>query len=138
MICNLVLALESLALSAAIQMQKTYLLPLFLLSNLPKGFLSTLESLNNPTYKNNRQQSLTIQYYYVGGPRRSRSLSTTDKTIISEWLCPLCELHGTFRQIGMLACHLQWDHTEVYCGWDKMEDTEVSLLNLGLHPLVIF
>ena len=123
---ELLTALESLTLST-IRMQKTHQLP-FLLRNLRKGFLSRCRVLDVPIYSDNRQVSLCVRYDYVAG--------LTYKTDISNWLCPLCELHGTFRTRGMLACHLQWDHAEVFSEWAPIDDTRVSGLSLGLHPLL--
>ena len=113
---ELITALESLTLST-IRMQKTHQLP-FLLRNVREGFLSRCRVLGVPIYSNNRQLSLCVRYDYVAG--------LTYKTDISKWLCPLCELHGTFRTREMLACHLQWDHAEVFSEWGQMDDAEVS------------
>jgi hypothetical protein len=122
---ELITALQSLTLST-IRMQKTHQLP-FLLRNLRQGFLSRCRVLGVPIYSDNdeRQLSLCVRYDYVAG--------LTYKTDISKWLCPLCELHGTFRTREMLACHLQWDHAEVFSEWGQMDDTEVSwFAKLGL------
>ena len=113
---ELITALESLTLST-IRMQNTRQLP-FLLRNVREGFLSRCRVLGVPIYSDNRQLSLCVRYDYVAG--------VTYKTDISKWLCPLCELHGTFRTREMLACHLQWDHAEVFSEWGQMDDTEVS------------
>ena len=117
---ELVTALESLTLPT-IRMQKTHQLP-FLLRNLREGFLSRCRALGVPIYSDNRQLSLCVQYDYVAG--------LTYKIDISEWLCPLCELHGSFRTREMLDCHLLWDHAEVFSEWGQMDDTEVSGLKL--------
>ena len=122
---ELITALESFALST-IRMQKTHQLP-FLLRNVREGFLSRCRVLGVPIYSDNRQLSLCVRYDYVDG--------LTYKTNISEWLCPFCELHGTFRTREMLACHLHWDHAEVFSEWGQLDDTEVSGLNLGLLHL---
>ena len=113
---ELITALESFTLST-IRMQKTHQLP-FLLRNVREGFLSRCRALGVPIYNDNRQLSLSVRYDYVAG--------LTYKTDISKWLCPLCELHGTFRTREMLACHLHWDHAEVFSEWGQMDDTEVS------------
>ena len=113
---ELITALEPLTLST-IRMQKTKQLP-FLLRNVREGFLSRCRALGVPIYSDNRQLSLCVRYDYVAG--------LTYETDISKWLCPLCELHGTFRTREMLACHLQWDHAEVFSEWGQMDDTEVS------------
>ena len=124
---ELITALESFTLST-IRMQKTHQLP-FLLRNVREGFLSRCRTLGVPIYSDNRRLSLCVRYDYVAG--------LTYKTDISKWLCPLCEIHGTFRTREMLACHLQWDHAEVFSEWGQMGDTEVSGLKLGTsHPLV--
>lgn len=116
---ELITALESLALPT-IRMQKTHQLP-FLLRNVREGFLSRCRALGVPIYSHDRQLSLCVRYDYVAGP--------TYITDISNWLCPLCELHGIFRTREMLDCHLQWDHAEVYSEWERMVVTEVSGLN---------
>ena len=113
---ELIIALEPITLST-IRMQKTHQLP-FLLRNVREGFLSRCRVLGVPIYSDNRRLSLCVRYDYVAG--------LTYKTDISEWLCPLCELHGAFRTREMLACHLQWDHPEVFSEWGQMDDTEVS------------
>ena len=113
---ELITALESFTLST-IRMQKTHQLP-FLLRNVREGFLSRCRVLGVPIYSDNRQLSLCVRYDYVAG--------LTYKTDISIWLCPLCEVHGAFRTREMLACHLQWDHAEVFSEWGQMDDTEVS------------
>ena len=118
---ELISALESLTLST-IRMQKTHQLP-FLLRNVREGFLSRCRALSVPIYSDNRQLSLRVQYNYLAG--------LTYKTDISKWLCPLCELHGTFRTREMLDYHLQWDHAEVFSEWGQMDDTEVSGPNWG-------
>jgi hypothetical protein len=118
---GLITALESFTLST-IRMQKTHQLP-FLLRNVREGFLSRCRVLGVPIYSDDRQLSLCVRYDYVAG--------LTYKTNISKWLCPLCELHGTFRTREMLACHLQWDHAEVFSEWVQMDDTDVSGLKLG-------
>jgi len=104
-------------------MQNTHQLP-FLLRNVRQGFLSRCRVLGVPIYSDNRQLSLCVRYDYVAG--------ITYKTDIEEWLCPLCELHGVFRTREMLACHLQWDHAEVFSEWGKMDDTEVSGARIGV------
>ena len=116
---ELITALESLTLST-IRMQKTHQLP-FLLRNVREGFLSRCRALSVPIYSDNRQLFLCVQYDYLAG--------LTYKTNIFKWLCPLCELHGTFRTREMLYCHLQWDHAEVFSEWRQIDYTEVSVLN---------
>ena len=118
---GLITALESLTLST-LRMQKTHQLP-FLPRNLRTGFLSRCRVLGVPIYSDNRKLSLCVRYDYVAG--------LTYKTDISQWLCPLCELHGTFRTREMLDCHLRWDHAEVFSEWGQMDDTEVSRSKLG-------
>ena len=116
---ELITALESLTLST-LRMQKTHQLP-FLLRNVREGFLSRCRALGVPIYSDNRQLFLCVQYDYLAG--------LTYKTNIFKWLCPLCELHGTFRTREMLYCHLQWDHAEVFSEWRQIDYTEVSVLN---------
>jgi hypothetical protein len=120
---ELITGLESFTLST-IRMQKTRQLP-FLLRNVREGFLSRCRVLGVPIYSDNRQLSLCVTYDYVAG--------LTYKTDISKWLCPLCELHGAFRTREMLACHLRWDHGEIFSEWGQISDREVSGLNLGRH-----
>ena len=114
---QLITALESFTLST-IRMQKTHQLP-FLLRNVREGFLSRCRTLGVPIYSDdNRRLSLCVRYDSVGG--------LTYKTDISKWLCPLCDIHGTFRTREMLSCHLQWDHGEIFYEWGQNDITEVS------------
>ena len=125
---ELLKALESFTLST-IRMQKTHQLP-FLLRNVREGFLSRCRTLGVPIYSDdNRKLSLCVRYDSVAG--------LSYKTDISKWLCPLCEIHGTFRTREMLSCHLQWDHAEVFYEWSQMDYTEVSGSPLSFKKSII-
>lgn len=113
---DLIAAVEELTLSA-IRMQKTKQLP-FLLRNLRQGFLKRCQKLQVPVFTDGRKVNLELVYEYVAGARY--------QTRIDAWCCPLCDLLGTVKTQEMLECHLRWDHAEVFCEWQKKEETEVG------------
>ncbi|KAF8191132.1 hypothetical protein BJ912DRAFT_964139 [Pholiota molesta] len=111
---GLIAAVEALTLSA-IRMQKTKQLP-FLLRNLRHGFLKRCRKLQVPVFTDGRKVSLELVYEHVAGVRY--------ETRIEAWCCPLCDLLGMVKTQEMLECHLRWDHAEVFCEWQKKEETE--------------
>jgi hypothetical protein len=113
---GLIAAVEALTLSA-IRMQKTKQLP-FLLRNLRHGFLKRCTKLQVPVFTDGRKVSLELVYEHVAGVRY--------ETRIEAWCCPLCDLLGMVKTQEMLECHLRWDHAEVFCEWQKKEETEVG------------
>jgi len=113
---QLVAAVEALTLSS-IRMQKTSQLP-FLLRNLRYGFLLRCRRLQVPVYTDGRDLSFSVQYSYLDD-----SVYQVDG--LSAWLCPLCSLLGTLKTREMLDCHLRWDHPEVYCEWQGIDETPV-------------
>lgn len=52
---------------------------------------------------------------------------------MEKWLCPICELHGTFPNKEMLRCHLQWDHLEII-----LERWEQRTNNLVREDIFVF
>lgn len=106
---NLVAAIKLLTLAPFI-MQKRKQLP-FLRRQVQLGFISRCKSLGVPTAKVASPVSLLVRYEYPG--------ETSYETTVNSWLCPLCEIHDTFNTREMLACHLKWDHAEVFVEWDK-------------------
>ena len=113
---QLVAAVEALTLSS-IRMQKTSQLP-FLLRNIRHGFLLRCRRLQVPVYTDGRDLSFSVQYSYLDD-----GVYQVDG--LSAWLCPLCNLLGALKTREMLDCHLRWDHPEVYCEWQGIDETPV-------------
>ncbi|KAJ3507036.1 hypothetical protein NLJ89_g6530 [Agrocybe chaxingu] len=111
---ELVAALEALSLPS-IRMQSTRQLP-FLRRSLRRGFSKLCLGLEIDIYSNEKEVSLTVLYEYAGG--------ISHETEVSDWLCPLCELFGSFETKEMLECHLSWDHAEVFHEWHKFDEDE--------------
>ncbi|CAA7270267.1 unnamed protein product [Cyclocybe aegerita] len=111
---QLVAALEMLSLPS-IRMQSTRQLP-FIRRNLRRGFSKLCRGLEIDVYSNDKEVSLTVLYEYAGG--------ISHEAEVSDWLCPLCELFGSFETKEMLGCHLSWDHAEVFHEWHKIDEDE--------------
>lgn len=124
---DLVAALETLALSS-IRMQSTKQLP-FLLRNLRRGFQARCRVLNIPTTNTHEAFTVHVLYKYVA----INSTKHLYETKATDWLCPLCELHGSFPTRQMLASHLDWDHQEVDVEWEKVDDAEVNAGDRNYH-----
>ncbi|KAG8216511.1 hypothetical protein J3R82DRAFT_6627 [Butyriboletus roseoflavus] len=45
--------------------------------------------------------------------------TTSAKSSMKNWLCPLCDLHNKFDNPRMLEKHLAWDHSSVKVLWDE-------------------
>lgn len=88
-----------------------------MIRNLRRGFLQRCLALGIPTDLGLELVSVIVRY--------EGSLHTgehTFETQMEEWVCPLCELHGTFRTREMLASHLNWDHEEVQAHWEQIQN----------------
>jgi len=117
---ELIAAVEPLTLSS-VRMQKLKLLP-FLLRNLRKGFRHRCQVLEIPTEPRAGDISVTVRYEHS-----SDSGEHVFETRVDKWLCPLCELHGTFGTRAMLASHLEWDHAEAEFHWLETQDVRIFL-----------
>lgn len=98
----LVAALEEFCLPST-QMQKTKQLP-FLLRNLRRGFRLRCSSINIKTGRARPKMPVVVRYEYG---------ESIFEVPMEKWLCPICELHGTFPNKEMLRSHFQWDHPEI-------------------------
>lgn len=113
---TLVTALEEFSLPA-IRMQKTKQLP-FLLRNLRRGFRLRCNSINIKTGISRPKMPIVVRYEYA---------DSVFEVQMENWLCPFCELHGTFPNKEMLRCHFQWDHPEVILErWEQRTNNLVS------------
>ena len=110
-------ALEALTLTS-IRIQTTRRLP-FLRRNLRQGFFRRCMDLHLPIYGNHKAILFGVKYDYVDG--------IVFHAEIAEWLCPLCNIFGKFVTRAMLNCHLEWDHREMFCEWERVEETDVSI-----------
>jgi hypothetical protein len=117
---ELIIAIEALTLSS-VYMQKARRLP-FLLRNLRIGFISRCRSLNIPTQPSSERVSVTIRYEYS-----SATGEHAFETQMEHWVCPCCELHGTFQTREMLTCHLDWDHDKIFSQWNEVDGTAVGM-----------
>ena len=117
---ELMVAIEALTLSS-VCMQKARQLP-FLLRNLRVGFISRCHSLNIPTQPSSEGISVTVRYEYS-----SAAGEHAFETQMEHWVCPCCELHGTFHTREMLASHLDWDHDTILSQWNEVDCTAVGI-----------
>lgn len=121
-------ALEALTLNS-IRIQSTRQLP-FLRRNLRQGFFRRCRDLHIPIYSDHKTISLRVNYEYIDG--------IVFHAEIDEWLCPLCNIFGKFVTRAMLNCHLEWDHREVFCEWERVEETDVSIAKISSSELTQF
>ena len=115
---ELINAVEPLTLSS-VRMQKLKLLP-FLLRNLRKGFRHRCRVRGIPTEPRAGNIAVAVRYEHT-----SDSGEHVFETKMEKWLCPLCELHGTFGTKEMLASHLGWDHAEAEFHWMETQDVRI-------------
>ncbi len=111
-------AVEAFALSP-IRMQATGQLP-FLRRNLRRGFLRRCMDLLVPIYRDDKEVTLLVKYDYIDG--------IVFQTEVHDWICPFCNLLGSFPTREMLNCHLEWDHREVFSEWERVDETEASVV----------
>lgn len=123
---TLIEALENISLTT-IRLAKFHRLP-FMLRNLRKGFLSRCKSLGiDPSHRIPPSKPITVIYTCVAqtaGDRYPEQQET--RTTMTDWRCPLCELHGVFPAQQILQAHLQRDHPGVGFRWD-MDDYSLSV-----------
>lgn len=117
---TLIEALENISLTT-IRLAKFHRLP-FMLRNLRKGFLSRCKSLGiDPSHRIPPSKPITVIYTCVAqtaGDRYPEQQET--RTTMTDWRCPLCELHGVFPAQQILQAHLQRDHPGVGFRWDMV------------------
>ena len=121
---ELVHALEALSLHS-LQMQRAGRLP-FLVRSLRRGFEHRCRLAGVPIRKSYIPNSVNAIYKCNVDPA-----THVYQTRIAAWRCPLCELHGLFNTREMLAKHIEWDHSEVTCSWQKLD--EVRFVQLHSH-----
>ncbi|KAI0360428.1 hypothetical protein OH77DRAFT_1516923 [Trametes cingulata] len=51
---------------------------------------------------------------------------------MTDWCCPLCQLHGTFKTRDMLAYHLRHDHADVRVSWAEIDRRETRRWRITL------
>jgi hypothetical protein len=121
---TLIEALENISLTT-IRLAKFHRLP-FMLRNLRKGFLSRCKSLGiDPSHRIPPSKPITVIYTCVAqtaGDRYPEQQET--RTTMTDWRCPLCELHGVFPAQQILQAHLQRDHPGVGFRWDMVSNMQ--------------
>ncbi|KAG1779412.1 hypothetical protein EV702DRAFT_1087975 [Suillus placidus] len=122
---TLIEALENISLTT-IRLAKLHRLP-FMLRNLRKGFLSRCKSLGlDPSRSIPPSKPVTVIYNCVSEQQETQ-------TRMTDWRCPLCDLHGIFPAQQILDAHLQWDHSGVGFCWDMDDYTLWVRLPLTRH-----
>lgn len=116
-------ALERLSLSV-VQLHKMRRLP-FLRRNLRRGFQLHCRMVGIDTDPHPLpRQSIPIVYTFPlvdGASSESGGIrTTTAKSSMKDWLCPLCDLHKKFDNPGVLDKHLAQDHSSVKVLWDDV------------------
>jgi len=111
-------AVEAFTLSP-IRMEATGQFP-FLRRNLRRGFLKRCMDLLVPIYRDDKEVALLVKYDYIDG--------IVFQAEVDDWICPFCNFLGKFPTREMLNCHLEWDHREVFSEWEKIEETEASVV----------
>ncbi|KAK0204113.1 hypothetical protein DFS33DRAFT_861413 [Desarmillaria ectypa] len=94
-----------------LRMQDTSRLP-FLRRNLRRGFRNQCRLRGYGVQRPLSKPHITLVYDCPSAER-------TCTTHITDWLCPVCELHGAFDNQEQLACHLTWDHPELGIRWER-------------------
>ncbi|KAI0765307.1 hypothetical protein C8Q74DRAFT_1458431 [Fomes fomentarius] len=97
----------------------------FLLRNLKKGFQARCRQAGVRIHPRNDPRGTVKVVYRYSLDRGSHSDSSSDgggayQTFMgsmSDWRCPLCELHKPFNRREMLVFHLDRDHAEVKTKW---------------------
>ncbi|KAG1795333.1 uncharacterized protein HD556DRAFT_1442179 [Suillus plorans] len=130
---TLIEALENISLTT-IRLAKLRRLP-FMLRNLRKGFLSRCKSLGiDPSPSIPPSKPVTVIYKCLAQIAEDRSLKRQEtRTTMTDWKCPLCELHGVFPTQEILHAHLQRDHLGVGFLWDMDNYTLWVELPLTRH-----
>jgi len=123
--------------SSAVRLHKMRRLP-FLRRNLRRGFQLRCRTVGVDTNPHPLPRtSISVLYdcplvdiasSHSGGIR-----TTTAKSSMKDWLCPLCDLHKKFDNPSVLDKHLAWDHSSVKVLWDQ-HHTTVSLTIPDFQP----
>ncbi|KAF8555799.1 hypothetical protein OG21DRAFT_811504 [Imleria badia] len=109
--------------SSVVRLQKMRRLP-FLRRNLRKGFQLHCRVVGVDT-KPHPLPRTSVSVVYSCPPadgassHSEGSRTTTAKSSMKDWLCPLCDLHKKFDNSKMLDKHLAWDHPSVRMHWDQ-------------------
>ncbi|KAF8880073.1 hypothetical protein BD779DRAFT_1550323 [Infundibulicybe gibba] len=121
----LVRALEPLALTS-VRLRKARRLP-FLLRNVRVGFRSRCKALGIKTAPDPQGNPRKVTVTYEIARTGSHSV------VMDGWYCPLCELHGLFKSVEALGCHLNWDHRKVDgIDWEVLGVGEAPRLRIAL------
>lgn len=110
--------------SSVVRLDKMRRLP-FLRRNLRSGFQLHCRMVGVDTKPHSLPRtSISVVYSCPltdGAPSHSGGFHTTSaKSSMKHWLCPLCDLHKKFDNPKMLEKHLAWDHSSVNVLWDKV------------------
>lgn len=66
-----------------------------------------------------------VYRYYPGGYDEDEDSSDEEQEYqewtgsMTEWCCPLCQLHEPFKTRDVLVFHLRRDHSEVQVSWTE-------------------
>lgn len=135
-------AFNALTRSQALQ-QRYHRLP-FLLRNLRRGFENRCRQAGVRRYPQDAPNGTVkvVYKYYLDGdaaPARRDSDSSDEEREqqtweghMSDWRCPICELHKPFTTREMLMFHLSRDHAEVKVSWTRTF-RQVSIPSLSVH-----
>lgn len=110
--------------SSVVRLHKMRRLP-FLRRNLRRGFRLHCRMAGVDTKPQSLPRaSISVVYSCPltdAASSHSGGLRTTSaKSSMKEWLCPLCDLHKKFNNPIMLEKHLAWDHSSVEVLWDQV------------------
>lgn len=110
--------------SSVARLHKMRRLP-FLCRNLRRGFQLHCQIVGVDTKPHPLPRtSISVVYScpIVGSPSSGSGENhiATAKGSMSEWLCPLCDLHKKFDNPRVLEKHLVWDHSGVEVHWDNV------------------
>ncbi len=94
-----------------LRMQDTSRLP-FLRRSLRRGFRNQCRLRGYGLQRPSSKPHITLVYDCPSAER-------TCTTHVTDWLCPVCELHGAFDNQEQLSCHLTWDHPELEIRWER-------------------
>ncbi|KAK0232269.1 hypothetical protein EDD85DRAFT_888940 [Armillaria nabsnona] len=94
-----------------LRMQDTSRLP-FLRRSLRRGFRNQCRLRGYGLQRPSSKPHITLVYDCPSAKR-------TCTTHVTDWLCPVCELHGAFDNQEQLSCHLTWDHPELEIRWER-------------------
>ncbi|KAI0674536.1 hypothetical protein C8Q78DRAFT_1015392 [Trametes maxima] len=115
----------------------------FLLRNLRAGFENRCLRGGVRVYPEQKPQApVKVAYRYF--PDRYDSEKAGDASSSSDeehqewvgrmtqWCCPLCQLHQPFRTRDMLVFHLRRDHSDVKVSWSKFNSEGISRWRIAL------